>query len=252
MISSPPGPPAGSRRPALALGAPAVALGQEVGPYDPLGIRAGGFLIYPSLSVSEVYDDNVFATDNNTDDDLITPDRAGDPRRIQFQPPSASGFDRRRRGRASTSTSRTRTTRTSSSRPTAGSTSPARISSTAMLEFARGHDSRDDPEDQGDRDELRTFNRYGSELSFTQLFNRINFRLTGRAVRTAYEETEDADRDEWILRCAAAHGLLRVAAHQHLRRRALQHRRSATAARTSTVSIATPRAGAPASAPRSI
>ena len=48
---------------ALTLGAPAVALGQEIGPYDPLGIRAGAFLIYPSLSVSEVYNDNVFAVE---------------------------------------------------------------------------------------------------------------------------------------------------------------------------------------------
>ena len=55
---------------ALSLGAPAVA--QEVGPYDPLGIRAGPFLIYPSLNVSEAYNDNVFATDNDTDDDFIT------------------------------------------------------------------------------------------------------------------------------------------------------------------------------------
>ena len=49
-----------------------MAQGQEVGPYDPLGIRAGAFRIYPSLTVSEEYNDNVFAVDNNTDDDLIT------------------------------------------------------------------------------------------------------------------------------------------------------------------------------------
>ena len=57
---------------ALSLGIPAVALAQEVGPYEPLGIRAGSFLIYPTLSVSEAYDDNVFATDNDTEDDWIT------------------------------------------------------------------------------------------------------------------------------------------------------------------------------------
>ena len=38
--------------------------------FDPLGIRAGGFLIFPSLQVSGEYDSNVFATENNEDDDF--------------------------------------------------------------------------------------------------------------------------------------------------------------------------------------
>lgn len=38
---------------------------------DPLGIRAGGFLVMPKLKVDGVYDDNVFATDNNTIDDFL-------------------------------------------------------------------------------------------------------------------------------------------------------------------------------------
>ncbi|MGH6943784.1 MAG: outer membrane beta-barrel protein, partial [Geminicoccaceae bacterium] len=56
--------------PRAALGQ--VASGQEVGPYDPLGIRAGNFFIFPVLSVSEEYQTNVFAEPNDTDDDLIT------------------------------------------------------------------------------------------------------------------------------------------------------------------------------------
>jgi hypothetical protein len=38
---------------------------------DPLGIRAGGFLVMPKLKVDGAYDDNVFATDNNTIDDFL-------------------------------------------------------------------------------------------------------------------------------------------------------------------------------------
>jgi hypothetical protein len=38
--------------------------------YDPLGIRAGSFFIFPSLSLSGQYDDNVFATDDNEDSDV--------------------------------------------------------------------------------------------------------------------------------------------------------------------------------------
>ncbi|MCI0430482.1 MAG: outer membrane beta-barrel protein, partial [Rhodospirillales bacterium] len=29
--------------------------------YDPLGIRAGGFLIYPQVELGEAYNDNIFA-----------------------------------------------------------------------------------------------------------------------------------------------------------------------------------------------
>ncbi|MGH6905908.1 MAG: outer membrane beta-barrel protein, partial [Geminicoccaceae bacterium] len=39
--------------------------------FDPLGIRAGGFLIYPSLTVGSSYDTNVFATKDDTKDDFI-------------------------------------------------------------------------------------------------------------------------------------------------------------------------------------
>ena len=47
------------------------ALAQDTGPLEPLGIRAGAFLIYPSLAISGSFDDNVFATDDNEDDDYF-------------------------------------------------------------------------------------------------------------------------------------------------------------------------------------
>lgn len=40
--------------------------------YDAIGIRAGAFMIYPTLDVSEVYNDNIFATSNNEESDFIT------------------------------------------------------------------------------------------------------------------------------------------------------------------------------------
>lgn len=38
--------------------------------FDPLGIRAGGFLIYPSIQVGTEYNSNVFASRNDEEDDL--------------------------------------------------------------------------------------------------------------------------------------------------------------------------------------
>jgi hypothetical protein len=40
--------------------------------YDPLGIRLGGFLLYPSLGVGETYDSNVFVTQSAVVSDFFT------------------------------------------------------------------------------------------------------------------------------------------------------------------------------------
>lgn len=39
--------------------------------YDPLGIRARAFLIYPEIATGVAYDDNIFSTNDNEDDDVI-------------------------------------------------------------------------------------------------------------------------------------------------------------------------------------
>lgn len=40
--------------------------------YDAAGIRAGGFMVYPSVSLTGSYDDNIYATPTNETDDFIT------------------------------------------------------------------------------------------------------------------------------------------------------------------------------------
>lgn len=39
---------------------------------DALGVHLGGFYAYPSLTTSQIYDDNIFVTPDNTDGDFIT------------------------------------------------------------------------------------------------------------------------------------------------------------------------------------
>lgn len=39
--------------------------------YDPIGIRAGGFIVYPSVTGSVAYTDNLFKQDTNEQDDVI-------------------------------------------------------------------------------------------------------------------------------------------------------------------------------------
>ena len=40
--------------------------------YEPIGIRVGGFRLFPVLGLDELYDTNIFATDRGKEDDFIT------------------------------------------------------------------------------------------------------------------------------------------------------------------------------------
>ena len=40
--------------------------------YDPIGVRAGGFIVYPDLDVQETYENNIFASERGHVGDLIT------------------------------------------------------------------------------------------------------------------------------------------------------------------------------------
>lgn len=47
-------------------------MGRKRPDYDPVGVRLGGFFLYPDLSVQESYNSNVFATNSNEKSDFIT------------------------------------------------------------------------------------------------------------------------------------------------------------------------------------
>jgi len=55
---------------AVAVLASGVAAAQD-DPFEPLGIRAGAFLVYPTLATTGTYDDNIFATKDDEEDDFI-------------------------------------------------------------------------------------------------------------------------------------------------------------------------------------
>lgn len=40
--------------------------------YDPVGVRAGAFTVFPEASITGTFDDNIFATDTSTESDFIT------------------------------------------------------------------------------------------------------------------------------------------------------------------------------------
>ena len=162
---------------ALTLGAPVAALGQQdVGPYDPLGIRAGSFLIFPQLTLSELYDTNVFAAPHNADDDFIT--------LLQPLVTVQSNFSRHSINLTAGGNIAFYANNTNENYQDAFIQSNGRLDVThanyftGALNFGRAHEGRDDPENNPNQS-LKELYQYGGSLGYTQLFNRLNFTLTG-------------------------------------------------------------------------
>jgi hypothetical protein len=186
---------------AIGLTAPATAFGQavatpqEVGPYDPLGVRAGAFFIFPSLTVSEAYDDNVFADSEDEDDDLIT--------LVEPLVRAESNFSRHSLafeagGEVAFHINEEDEDYEDFYGATRGRLDITRNSNlTAGILAGRDHQDRDDVEDDPTED-LSEYWRYEGDLSFYQAFNRLNFRVGGDVRRRDYTLEEENDRDVMI------------------------------------------------------
>lgn len=165
--------------------------------FDPLGIRAGGFLIFPSVTVASSYDSNIFATKNDTKDDFIFNFLPGVEIRSNF-PRHAINF-------AVQSDIGRYVTETREDYEDFGTTLGGRLDITrnsrltAQARFAKDHERRDDPEDPGaeeTRDPVE-FYAYSGSLGFQQEFNRFNVGLLGTFDRRDYDEQgSESNEDE--------------------------------------------------------
>jgi hypothetical protein len=163
--------------------------------FDPLGIRAGGFLIFPSVTLDGAYNDNIFATDDNEESDFI----------FTFGPriDVRSNFPRHSLNFSVQSDIGRYVDNTDENFVDYGTTLAGRLDvrrSTRLVggvRYAHGHDDRDDPEDPGVEveDEPVEFDEYGGNLGIEQDFNRFNVALSGDVDRRDYDEEDQADRD---------------------------------------------------------
>jgi hypothetical protein len=195
---------------ALTVSMPGTVAGQDLDPYDPLGIRAGAFRIFPSTDVSLSYNDNVNATKNDTQDDFIA----------VFAPNIAvqSDFSRHAIGFNLFSEVGRYFQETDENYWDFGIDGDGRLDITrdnnlqGGFTVARLHDARDDPENDATVAEsvrpVRYMN-YDANLAYNHLFNRVTVRLTGLFDRNDYRQgagsANQNDRDRNIYT-----GLLRV------------------------------------------
>jgi hypothetical protein len=167
--------------------------------YDPLGIRAGGFLIFPSVTVDGAYNDNIFASDDNEESDFI----------FTFGPriDVRSNFPRHGLNFTVQSDIGRYVDNTDENFVDYGTALTGRLDVTRAtrlvggLQYDHGHESRDDPEDPGVdvADEPVEFDQYGGNVGVEQDFNRFNVAVRGDVQRRDYDESEEADRDRTVL-----------------------------------------------------
>lgn len=165
---------------------------------DPLGVRVGSFYLYPKLSVTQAYDDNIFRTDSSEEEDFITVlspslrlksnwnnhsltlgaradvglygDNSNEDYEDYFL--DASGvLDITRRAKA------------------AGS-----------LSYARRHEGRGEPDDAGGA-EPTEYDQFNAAAAFKQKFNRLSATLGVKFLRYDFDDVptvnnDDRDRDE--------------------------------------------------------
>jgi len=163
--------------------------------FDPLGIRAGGFLIYPSGTVGASYNDNVYATKNDTQDDFIFNFLPGVVVRSNFPRHAIAWTTQANIGRYVSETDEDYEDFGTAVTGRLDITRNNRL--TAGANFARSHEDRDDPEDPGVdvSDEPLKFYDYGGDLGFQQDFNRVNFGVLGTFERRDFTDGDEGDRD---------------------------------------------------------
>ena len=172
---------------------------------DPLGIRAGSFLIFPSISLSGTYDSNVFATENNEDADvgaILAP-------RVDVN----SNWSRHALNFSAGAVGAAWADHSENDYLDAFASTTGRLDITrndiasGTLRFDRLHENRDDPDDSGtttigtsDRGNLTRYYTGLLDTQYRHNFNRIFTVVGGGVQRLLYDDIGDREnsrRDRW-------------------------------------------------------
>ncbi len=160
--------------------------------YDPLGIRAGAFLIRPQVEVLGSYSDNVALEEDDEQSDFVA--------QVQPEVTAQSQWSRHALAITAAADIARHLEEDSEDFEDVSLSGEGRLdvtrqaAATAEALIERGHEGRDDPEDIGDGDIVPTL-RYGGALGFTQEFNRVNVGIRGQAFRTTFDDAAQEDLD---------------------------------------------------------
>jgi hypothetical protein len=175
--------------------------------YDPLGVRLGGFLLYPSFGVRQLYTSNVYATERNTIDDFVTIFEPAVDLRSNWNNHSLAFHADAAIGRYWQETDENYEDFNISAAGRLDITSMTQVF--AALGYRWLHEERSSPDDAGGK-EPTEYSLATASIGVQQRFNRLNFRVDGIFDRYDFRDTEafgggtldqdDRDRNHMILR----------------------------------------------------
>ncbi len=175
--------------------------------YDPLGVRAGSFLIFPSVAIEEQYESNIFFTPDDEEDDFITriipsltAQSTWSNHSLSLRGGADAGFYADNSDENYVDYFVGATGRLDIRRSTSLTLSP---------EFRHDHESRSSPDDPGTGKEPTEFDVYRSEAQLFHNFGRINATVGGEFERFSYEDVplaagggdlnnHERDRNEYL------------------------------------------------------
>ena len=171
---------------------------------DPLGIRLGSFLLYPKLTLSQSYDDNIYSTDDSEESDLITivsPSFQLISNWNNHELAISAGADI---GRYWDNGDEDFEDYSLKAEGIVDITRRAKFS--GSLDYARLHEDRGSPDDPGAIAEPTEYSLIDGRVAFTQRFNRLSLSVGGIFKQYDYDDVskvgggsinnDDRDRDE--------------------------------------------------------
>jgi hypothetical protein len=170
---------------------------------DPLGVRAGSFLIFPKIELGTAYDDNVFATENNEEGDFL----------FQVLPTVTvqSDFSRHALKFSAGADVGRYADQTSENYIDYFFTGGGRFDVTGDsflvgdVSYRKLHEDRGDPDSPTAASEPIEFARTNAELAYQHRFNRVTGRIGVGAENEDYDDAtsitgrtlDQDDRDKW-------------------------------------------------------
>jgi hypothetical protein len=183
--------------------------------YDAAGIRAGGFMVYPSVSLTGSYDDNIYATPTNETDDFITTLAANLAVNSTWSRHALNLNARVSQDFYADNSDEDRLNWQVGGDGQIDVTSQTAL--TGSLAYAQLHEDRGDPSSPAAADEPIEYNLFTGSAAISQDFARMTATLGGEYRNYDYDDGSTAagvnidqdfrDRDEYIERLRLAYNL---------------------------------------------
>ncbi len=171
---------------------------------DALGIRAGGFMLFPSLGLDEGYDDNILATQNNAVDDFVTIVKPSVLLRSNWNNHALNFFGSAKIGRYASQGGEDYNDFTLGTDGRLDVTHDSKV--TGAVTYLDSHELRSSPDDARGRT-LTPFTIFEPQVGFSQQFGRFLFNVDGRLRQFRFGNVQsgagttidngDRDRDNW-------------------------------------------------------